>query len=308
MTTDHAPPLSTTTTTRPRPPAWRPPPRHRPRSLTTDHGDNPLPATGMATAPALPAGPAGDDDDRSNDCHQRYPSTATLPSIAALSSPRAHGEARVLLTCLHLLRSTPPTTCCARIATRRRWHFHSSSCTRTCPQPRRHTPPPALAQHFSHVHAPAAAFFAAAFFAQGWSCWSSLHRVGVVGGVATHAQEQRRYCVPQPCSARSNFLVSGFCPSLAGTRFSSYSQRASPRQHARTRRARTDDRRRTTRRAVRRRTVEAPPAGQAAGRPHWAGSAGLMARGPVVTKPPPSATTGANGGNRGGNRSHRARR
>ena len=42
-------------------------------------------------------------------------------------------------------------------------------------------------------------------------------------------------------------------------------------------------------------TVERTPAGQAAGRPRWAGSAGLMVRGPVVPKPPPSATTGTTG-------------
>ena len=51
----------------------------------TDHGDNPLPAA---------------------------------------ASPRTRGEARVLLAYLRLLRSVPPTAC-ARIATRRLWHYRS---------------------------------------------------------------------------------------------------------------------------------------------------------------------------------------
>ena len=70
---------------------------------------------------------------------------------------------------LHLLRSTPPATC-ARIATRRRSHYRCSSRTQTCPQPHRHTLPPA--QHSSlrtrtRLHL------------------LSLHRVRVAGALCT---------------------------------------------------------------------------------------------------------------------------
>ena len=90
----------------------------RPRSPTTDHDDNPLPTAGIATAP-VPLPPT-------------MMTAAIVASGAALPPlplrPPLHwhflmhtGGGRVLLACLHLLRSEPPTTS-ARIATRRRQH------------------------------------------------------------------------------------------------------------------------------------------------------------------------------------------
>ena len=81
---DHASPLPlpTTTTTRSRPPACQPPhATGQAPSLSTT-------ATTHSRPPACksPALPAGGDDDRRNDCHRRYPSTAALPSWIATKS------------------------------------------------------------------------------------------------------------------------------------------------------------------------------------------------------------------------------
>ena len=125
-------------------------------------------------------------------------------------------------------------------ATRRRWHYRSSSCTRTCPQPHRHTPPPALAQQFAHAHAPAAAFFVP----QGLSrWWSSLHShraqgAGVAGwSLIRYARTGTMPLLGSPAlhHARSFSLVSELCPSLVFIRHSFFSHpiRGTPR-HAST--------------------------------------------------------------------------
>ena len=154
-------------------------------------------------------------------------------------------------------------------ATRRRWHYRSSSCTRTCPQSHRHTPPPALAQQFAHAHAPAAAFFVP----QGLSrWWSSLHShraqgAGVAGwSLIRYARTGTMPLLGSPAlqHARSFSLVSELCPSLVFVRHSFLilfaARLATPaRTHAPRRAARTDDRRRTTRRPEIRSPPRTPP-------------------------------------------------
>ena len=173
MTTDHAPPLPTTTI-RTRPPAWWPLPRNRQRSLTANHGDNPLHRHG-----------AGDDDDRGNDCHQCYLFTATFPSVAALASISISSSTRGGMCPAHVSPLDPLDA-----ADYLRSHCHTPPLT--LPLLFAHAQVPAAssphaaagtAQQFAHAHAPALASST-----QGCSHWRSLHRTGVAG-VAAHAQE-----------------------------------------------------------------------------------------------------------------------
>jgi len=118
----------------------------------------------------------------------------------------------------------------------------------------------------AHAHTPATASST-----QEWSSSCSLHRTGVAK-ITAHAQRRYRHSTPQPCGTRVTFLlVLDLCPlSFFGRHFffllllfcgtpchassrARLPRRVLPHQHARARRARTNDaQRRTIRRAVRR--------------------------------------------------------
>ena len=116
----------------------------------------------------------------------------------------------------------------------------------------------------AHAHTPAIASST-----QEWSSSCSLHRTGVAK-ITAHAQRRCRHSTPQPCGTHATFfLVLDLCPlSLFGRHFflllfcgtpchassrARFPRRVLPHQHARARRARTNDaQRRTIRRAVRR--------------------------------------------------------
>ena len=201
--------------------------------------------------------------------------TATAAAIGATPSslrylPSLH---------YHLLERAETYVVCSCISsssTRRRWppasvlpHAAADSTATACARAsiRSHV---AVRHHRRHntAHARAPAI---ASSTQVYSCSRSLHRTGVAR-ITAHAPRRCRYSAPRPCSlqhARSFLSYIGLLsfvllwPALFSSPFrgtsrhassrARFSRHVSPRQHARARRAHTDDaQRRTMRRAVRR--------------------------------------------------------